>query len=72
LLLFQPSLRTDGDAAAGVRITAAWLVPAIAGGVALPRSGRWVAAAGCWCLACALSATAAVLVWHRAPLWASS
>jgi hypothetical protein len=62
--LFQPSLRYDGDATAGVRMTAAFLVPAVASGVALPCGGRWAAAIGCWCLITGLSAAASFLVWH--------
>jgi multidrug efflux pump subunit AcrB len=40
VLVFQPSLRSDGDAAAAVRASALSLRPAVAGGVALSRTGR--------------------------------
>jgi len=65
LMVVQPSMRTDGDAEAAVIATAIWLVPAAAGGVTLPRRGRWVVAAGCWCLLLALSTAVAGTVSHR-------
>ena len=60
----QPSARTDGNATAAVVGSALCLVPAVAGGVALPRAGRWAAAAGCWCLLLGLTAAASGTVWH--------
>jgi hypothetical protein len=65
VLLVQPSLRGDGNAAAAVRASAFWFVPGVAGGVMLPRAGRWWEATSCWCLVLALTAGAAFMVWHR-------
>jgi hypothetical protein len=65
MLFVQPSIRADGNKEAAVITSAVWLIPAAAGGVALPRAGRWAAAAGCWCLLLALSAAAAGTVSHR-------
>jgi hypothetical protein len=61
----QPSARHDGNAAAAVWWSVVWLVPAVAGGVALPRAGRWEAAAGCWLVVLGLSMAAACTAWHR-------
>jgi uncharacterized membrane protein HdeD (DUF308 family) len=65
LFVAQPSMRTDGNTEAAVIATAVWLIPAAVGGVVLPRSGRCVAPAGCWCLLVALSTAAAGSVSHR-------
>jgi hypothetical protein len=65
VLFVQSSLRTDGQAEEAVIASALWLIPAAAGGVALPRTGQWAAAAGCWYLLLALSTAASANVWHR-------
>jgi hypothetical protein len=65
LVVIQPSMRTtDWNAEAAVLDTALWLIPAAVGGMVLPRSGRWAAAAGCWCLLLGLSVAAAGTMWH--------
>ncbi len=64
LLAAQPSAREDGDATAAVLWSAAWLVPVVAGGVALPRAEQWSAAAACWGLVLGVSMAASCTVWH--------
>jgi len=65
LAFIDPSTSGDGNIQSAVIASAAWLIPAAVGGVALPRGGHWLPAVGCWCLLFSLSLAVSATVYHR-------